>query len=356
MNELFSKDTTKLLLTNIEKKISLLEASDDFEISRNDGISLIIRSMISIPTFWDKSCQINISWIGNYFITDLSKKEQELTKAFLDDIFSMCFRFSYEFYLSVKAPLKEELEKIHHFALNNLQLFDEKIKDQIEFAVREMPIRILKQLLNDSGIENLANFNTLTSKAEKLKLNWDKEINDKTNVVKNLKNSLNSYEKAFNFVGLHEGFADLAADKLIELKKNGLWLRILSVIVILPIITELVVIYSNINDIESVKNGLLVSVFPTLSLVAISVYYFRVLLFNHKSVKSQLLQIDLRKTLCRFIQSYADYSKDIKAKDKDSLAKFENIIFSGIIMDGGNLPSAYDGLEQIAKIVKSAKN
>ncbi|HEX5844062.1 MAG TPA: hypothetical protein VFY62_16425, partial [Pseudomonas sp.] len=62
-----------------------------------------------------------------------------------------------------------------------------------------------------------------------------------------------------------------------------------------------------------------------------------------------------RKTLCRFIQSYADYSTEIKKKDAGSLDKFESIIFSGVVSDEGNIPSAYDGVEQIGKIFKSLK-
>lgn len=33
-----------------------------------------------------------------------------------------------------------------------------------------------------------------------------------------------------------------------------------------------------------------------------------------RSVQSQLLQLDLRMTLCRFIQSYAEYAAELKAK------------------------------------------
>ena len=124
----------------------------------------------------------------------------------------------------------------------------------------------------------------------------------------------------------------------------------------MPILGELIFIYSNIKEIASMKEGLIASLFPTLSLVAISVYYFRVLLFNYKSVKSQLLQIDLRKTLCRFIQHYSDYSSGIKKQDSESLAKFENIIFSGIVSDEGSLPSSYDGIDQIGKLIKSVKS
>jgi len=171
-----------------------------------------------------------------------------------------------------------------------------------------------------------------------------------------LKNSLIQYENAFNFVGLYQGFDDLANEKKSERDGILLWIRILSFLIILPIAAEILVVYFNIDNISEIKDGLLVSIFPSVSFVAIAIYYFRVLLFNYRSVKSQLLQIDLRKTLCRFIQSYSEYSQKIKKQDAASLEKFESIIFSGIVTEDGNLPSTFDGLEQIGKLIKAAKS
>lgn len=99
----------------------------------------------------------------------------------------------------------------------------------------------------------------------------------------------------------------------------------------------------------------LAALVPSASIVVISIYYFRVLLFNYRSAKSQLLQIDLRKTLCQFIQSYSEYSSEIKAKDKDALARFESVIFSGIVSTEENMPSTYDGIDQISKLIATLK-
>ncbi|OOF25714.1 hypothetical protein BZJ18_10915, partial [Salinivibrio sp. IB872] len=91
------------------------------------------------------------------------------------------------------------------------------------------------------------------------------------------------------------------------------------------------------------------------SFIFISIYYFRVVLFNYRAVKNQLLQIELRKTLCRFIQSYSTYSSEIRKKDSDLLVNFEKVIFSGISSGEGEIPSTYDGIEQLARLVKSLK-
>ncbi|MGC4062247.1 MAG: hypothetical protein QM749_15930 [Aquabacterium sp.] len=94
---------------------------------------------------------------------------------------------------------------------------------------------------------------------------------------------------------------------------------------------------------------------PIAAIELLFIYFFRVILSNYHSIRKQMLQIELRKSLCEFIQSYADYAKGIKEKDKTALEKFENLIFSGIVMDDQNLPSTFDGLEQIAKLIEAAK-
>lgn len=355
MQELFNTNQSKVVLARFKTKIDGLTPTNDFETSRNSLIRLVVNSMEVNPDQWNGQCQINIGWIGDHFINRLSDEEKELNKERLDDICSMCFRFLFELYLSIKNDLSMEFEQARRFVFNNLEEFEHDAREQIEYAIRDMPINILKQLSNNEAIDSIKDFNKVSAKAQELKSNWDQEIEDKEKEVNRLKEALDEYKTAFNFVGLYDGFDDLAKEKNKELKGLSRGLKVMAIVVVCPIIAELVLVYLRLNDISSIKDILLVSILPTLSLAAISIYYFRVLLFNYRSIKSQLIQIELRKTLCRFIQHYSDYSQKIKEKDKDSLAKFENIIFSGIVTEEGNLPSTYDGIEQIANLIKSAK-
>ncbi len=357
MKELFNSDQSKVVLSKFKTKIDSLTPEDGFEMGRNNLISLVIGAMASNPEQWDEQCQINIESIGDRFINRLSDAGRELDKERLDDVCSSCFRFFFELYLSMDTDLASEFEEARDFVFDNLEAFENLAKKQIEFALRGLPIRILKQLMNSDAIKSLKDFNAISANAEKLKEEWNQEISDKQSEVEKLKDALNEYKDAFNFVGLYDGFNELAKEKKKELDGLLRWLRILSGLVIAPaIMSGLGVIYFSIKNLDLIQDGLLVSLLPALSLTGIFIYYFRVLLFNYKSVKSQLLQIDLRKTLCQFIQSYATYSQEIKSKDNEALSKFENIIFSGIVTEEGNLPSTYDGLEQIAKLIKSTKS
>lgn len=345
MRTLFNTNQSSSTLIQFRKVIDGLVPENEFETGRNNLIRLVVNSMESKSEEWDSMCQINIEWVGDHFMGRLSENDGELSKERLDDICALCFRFLFELYLSIKNDLSIDFERARRFVFENIQLFESHAKEQIEYAIREMPISIFKHITNSEEISSIKTLSSTVEHASKLKTEWDKELREKETRVNNLKESLIKYENAYNFVGLFEGFDELGRTKEKEQKKIFWGLLLLALLIICPIITQLIVIYAHLENISVIKEGLIVSIFPTVSLVAIAVYYFRVLLFNFKSVKSQLLQIDLRKTLCRFIQHYASYSSEIKNKDSESLAKFENIVFSGIVTDEGNLPSTYDGLE-----------
>ena len=57
-------------------------------------------------------------------------------------------------------------------------------------------------------------------------------------------------------------------------------------------------------------------------------YFFRISLFNIRALKSQLLQIDLRLSLCEFISNYTEETAKMRGNAKESFDKFENVIFS----------------------------
>lgn len=353
---LFSEESTKRAIKQFLAKFEGLKASDEFEHERNRHINLILNNMLDNPSQWESNCSVNIGWIGRHFISDISEDKATESKKSIDGIYAICYRFLLEFYLSIKNDLNHEYEDARRFATNNMDKFEPDARRQIEFASKDMPIAIIKKLINHENIESIKNFNTSINRAETLKKEWDKEIDLKTQEINKLKENLEQYKAAFNFVGLFQGFDELAAEKKTDKSRILKYLNLLGILIILPIAAEITFIICNIETFEKDKGSLIVLLVPTLSLIGILIYYFRVLLANFNSVKSQLLQLELRKTLCRFIQNYVDYSTEIKKKDKDSLVKFENVIFSGLVMSDEKLPSTFDGVEQLATLIKSVKS
>lgn len=72
-------------------------------------------------------------------------------------------------------------------------------------------------------------------------------------------------------------------------------------------------------------------------------------------MKAQLIQIDLRMTLCQFIQDYADYAKEVRKDSPLLLERFDQLVFSGIVSSEGAIPSTFDGIEQIANLIEKIK-
>ncbi len=232
MIKLFDTNQSKTVLAKFRQRIDSLVPSNDFDKQRNSLIRLVINAMDKKPDEWNMFCQINIKWIGDQFISRLAD-EEELNKESLDDICSMIFRFLFELYLSTKNDLAVDFERARRFIFNNLELFESSAREQIEFAIHEMPISIFKAVANSDEIETLKNFDAVAAKAKQLKVEWDNDLIERESRVKAIEESLSKYENAFNFVGLHQGFDDLSKEKIRERDGILFWLKLLSLVIVL---------------------------------------------------------------------------------------------------------------------------
>lgn len=352
---MFGTDSLNTAIGRIISRLKILDAQDEFQAQRNSHLVRILGAMRSDASGWNNNCQINIGWIGSHFESIVIEAAESPDFEGLNDVFVMAYRFLYEFNLSGKGDLTHEYRAILSFVENNEENFGEKNKSQINFVRRDLPVAILKELVNSEAIESVRNYVDISNKAKAQVDGWIKDLSEKESKVNALKDALDKYENAFNFVGLYQGFNDMADGKREELKGVRRWLIAFGAFSLAPLLLEVVFIYSNFDKIDAIHMALLYAAVPTVSMMVLLIYFFRVLLYNYKSVKSQLLQLELRCSLCRFIQDYASYASRIKEKDKDSLSRFEAIVFSSIVSDDDKLPSTYDGLEQFGKIIKSIK-
>lgn len=91
----------------------------------------------------------------------------------------------------------------------------------------------------------------------------------------------------------------------------------------------------------------------TILFLFILLYFFKISLVNVRSIKSQILQIDLRLTLCQFIHNYDADTKGLREGMKESFERFESVIFSPIVATEDQMPATFDGLEQLTGILGS---
>lgn len=143
-------------------------------------------------------------------------------------------------------------------------------------------------------------------------------------------------------------------------KKNELltakWVMvILGVIVLIPAVVEFALVAYNWDQLEK-KPLLFAFTAPALFVTQlVLLYFFRIAISNFQSIKAQTLQLDLREALCKFVQPYSDFTERTKRSDNPGLEKFESLIFSGIVSNDQQLPSTFDGLEQLTKLFQAAK-
>jgi hypothetical protein len=352
----FEAEHNAKVLGGFLKKANASHLPDKTKAFRLSMSIQIIDSLYRIPKEWDEKCKFNIGHGGDNFI-QLLRDFSESKSDEIDEIYSYSYMFlcEFDFLIGSHKQLGMELNAVKHKIQHDTDEIDDSAKSRIIYASYIMPAAITKEFLNDANIGVFKEFEQKKAEAEELKKEWDLEIETKKAETETIKNSLDTYKNAFNFVGLNDGFGNLATKK----KNEAFWafwsLIVMGFLILLPLILEMNVVASTLNSEDKIGINHLLVLIPLVSIEIILIYFFRIILINHRSVKAQIMQIELRQTLCQFIQNYADYSSEIKKKDASALEKFENLIFSGVLSDPEKLPSTFDGIEQIGNFIKSIK-
>ncbi|MBW2570532.1 MAG: hypothetical protein JRE47_14500 [Deltaproteobacteria bacterium] len=354
--EFFQQSQNQKFISEFIKKSDLIKFDNDKDQKRFDVVKRLVEYMLKNPEEWDTKCTFNITHIGDNFISYMSSVDPK-NLSNLYGLYVLSFRFLCEFDFLVGAgkELNMDLKQIKSFIEKDTAKLPEDERSQLIYAAYVMPANIVKDYMNHENLSDIKEFNDRARSAQKLKEEWDSDIEKKEAVINKLKDRLKEYETAFNFVGLYQGFNQISKDKKDEIKPLFYFLIFMGLIILAPLITEFVFVIKNLESMKAYSDLWWAIALPTVSIEVILIYFFRIILFDYKSIKGQILQIELRKTLCQFIQSYAEYSNEMKDKDSSALEKFENLVFSGIVADSENIPSTFDGIDQIGRLIKVAK-
>ncbi|WP_316674956.1 hypothetical protein [uncultured Tolumonas sp.] len=355
---MFFKNADKLnIMNSFLQKANSVTLNNKDQQTRLNISATIIKFILNQPERWDEKCKFNIKHIGEQFINGISNFSTNEPDS-IDIIYVFSYRFlcEYDFTIEENKELNFELSHIKQQIFDNLDNLNSDLRSQLIYASYIMPTSILKEMINNPSFTHMQEFKSTVEKAEKLKADWDNEISQKNESVNTIKDKLDKYETGFNFVGLYDGFSQLSNKKSSELKWLLFFLVFMGFMILSPLITELILsIYKSNNNNEFSLNTLY-TIIPIISIEIILIYYFRIILAQYTSVKAQLVQIELRKTLCQFIQNYSEYSMKIKEKDSSVLDKFENLIFSSVLTDPEKIPSTFDGIEQIGSLIKNLRS
>lgn len=285
-----------------------------------------------------------------------------------DKLYLSCAKFLREYILCL-----ERLGNRDSWISSDWYEFKRKAKDIIHsdykynleyIAGGEFDISVINNYLGNKSYQAFLMYEDNVKAAERKADEINTKINQTTKELKDLLETkeyrvnqlagiLDEQKIAFNFVGLSQGFSSLLNKKKQSKSIVLSLLLFIGVLLFIPLFT-----YIELQQIIAVNEKEVFDWFRFLPFVGIELiilYLFRVVLSHYNSIKAEIIQLELRQTLCQFIQSYAEYAKEIKAKDASSLEKFENLIFSSILSSSDKIPSTFDGLEQVIQIVKEIK-
>jgi hypothetical protein len=239
----------------------------------------------------------------------------------LDHIFEIILRFVKEKIIRTNIITPQELKVISYY-------------DSYETTLNEAEKR-------DKYITEMC-FNSFFFDTE-YKISEIKEWGEKIEVYRE---ELKRHYTNYNFVCLSKAFANMLTDKQKELRWQKLSLWLLGPFAFaIPMLVYFLGISQNIPPTAE----RLLTYLPLLAAEILLIYYFRINLQLFYNTKSQILQIELRRTLCAFAEGYTEYKKDKKELLPD---KFETLIFSPIAASSDKIPSTFDGFDQLTKLVK----
>lgn len=359
-----NKQQLKVVLEKLDQYKASLQETDKKPLKKADFCIDVLEHFHDNYDEWITNCPLS-NEIVSKFISDKYLKLDGIA----DEFYLSCARFLREYVFSLERKgIKNTWVSSDwsSFRDNAQALINPEHENWLNYLLnREFDIDVLNNYLGDRSYEAFLNYESNAKNAEnnvkkfeeyieEKKSEFHCFIEDKEKTVRVLADELKKQKTAFNFVGLSEGFGNLLSNK-----KSAKWL---SFFILLAIGGSLCLVpYAYIRTIidfssETINEPYMWKLaIPFTGLEIILLYFFRVTLNHYNSLQTQIMQLELRQSLCQFIQSYADYAKEIKEKDGSSLEKFENLIFSSILSTPDKVPSTFDGLDQLANFVKEIK-
>lgn len=314
-----------------------------------DSLRTFLMSLNSSPTVYDEYCGFNIEHVGERFISRLESLSIS-AESDEEELFTICYRFLIELQLSSSHELSRDLLQIvysvHEFNWEGRSAL------QIKYAEHQMIVGVMKRYIHHPDMVVLKEFSGLISKIQIEREAQEEQLGVREARIDALKNKLERFETAYNFVALYDGFKMLKEQKRVESLIGLGWMSVLGMVMITPLLAK---IYISINPLV----GVIFDIYAYASVVGLELillFLFRVALHGYRAVKAQLIQIDLRMALCQFIQGYAEYASEVRKGDPQLLDRFDQLIFSGIVNNEGAIPSTFDGLDKIASMFSKLKD
>lgn len=285
----------------------------------------------------------------NSYVTGLANNLYEIDNPnpVLEAIIISFFSDLYELELSnLYEQLPKEILEFNTSVINNSYKFSHENLLEITRICLIIPNICMKKYATNN---NMTKIQTIGKNNDEIAKSLEQAEQLKQE-IQTLKTYLETQKHKYNFVGLSSGFKTIQESKQVELDTETRNYHILFGAILAVSVIKFGWLINNINEIDNMK--LLGITIGVIMFLFILLYFFRITLLNIKSIKSQLLQIDLRLTLCQFIANYGTEIEKVNEKSRES---FESVIFSPIVPTESQIPATFDGMEQLTGFIGSIK-
>ena len=313
--------------------------------------------IMEYPDAFSGTCTVTIAQHGDYLKSKLSQSSMERSLNDFESIWSILYRIALEYDLSTSGTVSDSIVDFMRVSegqdIAQVPLF---VLEQVKIARQQLPITLFKKCFSDPRLGSISALPPIIENFSTQINLWRTELTLKEEKIDALKASLDLLTTDFNFVALKAGFQDMLRKKKIEGRRFFIGLCVFGALMLCPVAVELYSLHGMEKDWKNINEAwLAASALLSLSLSMFLIYFFRISLRNFDLCNSQIMQIELRMTLCQFVQDYAKYAEDIKKKSPETLSRFESVVFSPISSSDVINLSVVDGLEQIANFVKTAR-
>lgn len=339
-------------------KMEMPPDNDAPEYLLRDHLNMILTAASQLDH--SEICLVGVKRWGNAFSTLINNTPQKDTNGAL---LRYCALFAYERTIRNGSRLTLDDQILSWFSPTNRRLSDQDWKDVTEvypYIVREVAKGDVAKVAAD--INNaLFDASKHVEKLQTLQLQIQKDVSSHTELFERYREHAKNLLSDYNFLGLSHAFKLQARSA--KRRKLGALVSMffLGALAITPFSLPIVYSWSELAKINGSTNweelGRLVlgrgmymagSVLPVVLLV---LYFFRLAHIQYKSAAAVALQFEHRYGICAFVEGYAKHKKDIGI----DMEKFEALVFAGVTPDPGNVPSAFDGLEGITKVIEALK-
>ncbi|HED2337569.1 TPA: hypothetical protein R4Y05_003257 [Serratia liquefaciens] len=214
-----------------------------------------------------------------------------------------------------------------------------------KWITTEMGFSIARYFIETDEVKALGELVSDFKNKNKTLVEATSKLDENLRKANSLAERIETFKNDLNFISLSKAFSRMKATKLKELT----WANVRFGLFMVALISiPLLILYKH-NLGQELSWGLLIYYVPAVTLEVLFIYFMRLFYSETKSIKAQLLQLDLRLSLCEFIQEYVRYRVDCENAD-EVLKSFETLVFSPIQATEDNIPPMLDGVGALAEL------